>query len=113
MSDILMVRVKLNIRQLNNSSIILITKMKNNFTQKEVTFMKIKFNKKIVIPIISGMIAILAIVGIIIATNNVNNKEPNKKIVHDIDGTILYEFEDKKLIEMLRIAVKFQNDDIL
>ncbi len=76
--------------------------------------MKTKFNKPIVISIIIGLIAILAIIGIIIATNNnENNKESNKKIVHDTDGTILYEFEDEKLIEMLRIAVKFQNDDIL
>ena len=73
-----------------------------------------KNNKKTVIGIIIGLIAILAIIGIIIATNNnKNNKESNKKIVHDTDGTILYEFEDEKLIEMLRIAVKFQNDDIL
>ncbi len=73
--------------------------------------MKTKFNKPIVISIIIGLIVILVIIGIIIATNN--NKESNKKIVHDTDGTILYEFEDEKLIEMLRIAVKFQNDDIL
>lgn len=78
-----------------------------------------KNNKKTIIGIIIGLIIILTIIGISLLINNNNNnkndkdKNPNKKVVQDIDGTILYEFENEKLIEMLRIAVKFQNDDIL
>ncbi len=67
-----------------------------------------KNNKKIIMSIVLGLVIILTIIGIFLSTNNNDNnknndkdKEPTKKVVQDTDGTILYEFEDEKLIDIV------------